>query len=112
MRLLAYVDSAAERDRLTWLLESRGIPTFHQSGARSVLGRIAARGALFVCINAQYDDAVALLANENHEVREPVDVDEFKKAAGTTSPALVKGVLLLLAVVVAVWILVATLIPR
>ncbi|HKE47854.1 MAG TPA: hypothetical protein VKB52_07295 [Rhodanobacteraceae bacterium] len=112
MRRLAYLDSAEERDRITLLLESRGIPTFYQSAIRSLLGRDATRGALFVCINAQYDDAVALLSNEHHEVRDPVDVEAFKSAVNTTSPALVKAVLLVLVVVVAAWLLVVLLVPH
>ena len=112
MRRLAYVSSADEQARITELLESRGIPIYFQSTLRGGLFRGMPQGAVFVCINSQYDDAVALLADENHEVRNPVDVDAFKTAAGTTSPALVKAVLLALAVVVAAWVLVAALVPH
>ncbi|HKP66230.1 MAG TPA: hypothetical protein VJX31_06360 [Casimicrobiaceae bacterium] len=113
MRRLAYVYSADEQARITELLEGNGIPIYCQAGTRAVPfigGR--SYSTIFVCINSQYDDAVALLANENHEVRNPVDVEAFKTAAETTSPALVKAVLLVLAAVVAAWVLVSALVPH
>src|SRR4051812_23292862 len=110
MRLLAYFQSYQERDGMAMRLESRGIPVFHDNGGVGI--RNPARIALFVCINAQYDDAVALMRDENHDVREPVDVEAFKTAAGTTSPSLVKGVLLALVIVVAIWVLVAMFVPH
>jgi len=79
MRFLGRINEFAERQRIRDLLESRGIPVFEQQGRWTPAGR-----ALFVCINEQYDDAVALLANADHEVRDPVDIEQFEKAERTT----------------------------
>lgn len=102
MRLLEYVSNASERDRITTLLESRGIPVFCQDNIPTI--RNPTRGAVFVCINAQYEDAVALLTNEDHEVRQPVDVEEFRTAVSTVGlPAVLKGALIVLAAVLLAW---------
>ncbi|HEV7490234.1 MAG TPA: hypothetical protein VGO25_05475 [Rhodanobacteraceae bacterium] len=59
---------------------------------------------MFVCINEQYDDAIALLANENHEVRDPVDVDQFEMAERTSGLQLeLKYALLVLLGIVLIW---------
>jgi len=78
-------------------MESRGIPVFCQDNIPTI--RNPTRGAVFVCINAQYEDAVALLANEDHEVRQPVDIEEFKTAVSAIGlPAVLKGALIVLGV--------------
>ena len=69
MRLIAQINDPEERGRVRTLLEDNGIPVFQQQGYRDPGAK-----ATFVCIASQYDDAIALLANPNHEVREPVDV--------------------------------------
>lgn len=38
---------------------------------------------LFVCINEQLEDALAVLKDPNHEVANPVDVAEFERRAET-----------------------------
>jgi hypothetical protein len=38
---------------------------------------------LFVCIDEQYDDALALLEDPTHTVAHPVDIKEFKQAQQT-----------------------------
>jgi hypothetical protein len=35
------------------------------------------RWTLSVCINSQYEDALALMENPDHEVAEPIDVGAF-----------------------------------
>jgi len=83
-------------------MESRGIPVFCQDNIPTI--RNPTRGAVFVCINAQYEDAVALLANEDHEVRQPVDIEEFKTAVSAIGlPAVLKGALIVLGVVLLAW---------
>ncbi len=76
------------------LLASHGIPTYWNQG----LG--GARAPLFVCIDEQYDDALALLKNPEHVVAHPVNVEEFKQAGRNQGlgPILISvgGVLLLL----------------
>lgn len=106
MRLLAYVQSLEERDRIVGLLESHGIPVFHDTSGRTVL---ISTIPLFVCIDAQYDDAVALLANGEHEVAEPVDVAAFRRAERQAEPAVLKGAAFALLAVVLIAALVAAL---
>ncbi len=92
MRLIAQTNDAGERERVRALLEDNGIPVFQQQGYRAPGPK-----ATFVCIDAQYDDALALLANPDHEVREPVDVQAFHGRADTSgSPQLLKASLLVL----------------
>ena len=74
MRFLGRISDSGERQRIRSLLESNGIPVFEQLWRWAPLGT-----AMFVCINEQYDDAIALLANENHEVRDPVDIEQFER---------------------------------
>jgi hypothetical protein len=93
MRLIALINDPDARGRVRTLLEDNGIPVFQQQGSRDPRGA----QATFVCIDSQYDDAIALLANPNHEVREPVDVQEFHRHADTSgSPQLLRAVLLVL----------------
>ena len=63
------------------LLESRGIPVFvsgtESYTVRPLLG--APKKGLWVCIDDQYDDALALLKDENHRVAIQVDPVEFHR---------------------------------
>ena len=77
VKSLGYFEDSDERERIRDLLASRGIPTYWAKTYRSV------RGMLFVCINEQFDDALAVLKNPNHEVAQPVDVAEFERRAKT-----------------------------
>jgi hypothetical protein len=77
MKSLGCFEDPDERERVRDLLASRGIPTYWIRTYRSV------HGMLFVCINEQFDDALALLKNPNHEVVQPVDVAEFDRRAKT-----------------------------
>jgi hypothetical protein len=109
MRLLAYVKSLEERDRIAMLMESRGIPVFYDKSGRTVL---ISTIPIFVCIDAQYDDAVALLANGEHEVAEPIDVEAFRRTEGRAQPIVLKGAAVaLLAVVLIAALVVALLWP-
>ena len=106
MRVLGYIHSAEELARVTDLLESRGVPVYAEP-ARLRYG--PSNWCLFVCINAQYDDAVALLADENHMVSQPIDVEKFKLEERTVglrrtlqgSLIVLAGLVLLVAVVIA-----------
>ena len=77
MKSLGFFNDSSECEQIRDLLASRGIPTFLATSYR------ARRGALFVCIDAQFDDALAVLKNPEHEVAQPVDVEEFQRAAQT-----------------------------
>ena len=60
---------------------------------------------MFVCINEQYDDAIALLANENHEVRDPVDIEQFEKTEKTYGlQQVLNYALLVLLAIVLMWV--------
>ena len=104
MRRLDYDQTKRDRADIAALLESRGIPVYVDWGWR---GRNPTRGSIFVCIDAQYDDAVALLANEDHDVAEPVDVEAFWKKAPGTLPTILNWALAILALVIGIWIVLA-----
>ena len=62
------------------LLAGKGIPTFiggENSGP--ALGFVYAdKYTLWACLESQYDDAIAVLKDPDHEVKEPVDQIEFQ----------------------------------
>jgi hypothetical protein len=97
MRLLSNFHDPDERTRVGNLLESHGIPVFRQGGMSFGLSR----HALFVCLDEQYSDALALLKNANHEVRNPVNIEQFEKAEQTfgLNTELKYGLLILLGIV-------------
>jgi hypothetical protein len=77
MKSLGSFGNTPECDQIRDMLASRGIPRYLATGYR------ARRGTLFVCINEQFDDALAVLKNPEHEVAQPVDIAEFERAAQT-----------------------------
>ena len=82
MRVLIRVYSPVELDRITHLMRTKGIPTV----AEAALFKGALRQwIVFVCLNSQLDDARKLLANPEHHPANPIDVDEFDRAAATTT---------------------------
>jgi hypothetical protein len=97
MRLLTKVHASGERAELAAFLESHGIPVFVDS---AWTWRASSRGSVFVCLDRQYDDALALLRNPDHDVAEPIDVAEFWKAAPATLPIILKHALEVLAVLI------------
>jgi hypothetical protein len=100
MRFLGNFHDPDERTRVRNLLESHGIPVFRQGGLSFGLSR----HALFVCLNEQYSDALALLENESHEVRNPVNIEQFEKAERTSGLQLeLKYALLVLLGIVLIW---------
>ena len=80
MQLLTYASGAADATRILSLMHERGIPTWTEStrlpGTQNPMEQ-----AVFVCIDDQFDDARALLADPDHVVRDPVDVAEFQARA-------------------------------
>lgn len=78
MRLLGYWHDPQECFRIRKLLEDSGIPVY-----REISGFNTNRAALFVCINSQFSDAVALLSNPHHVVAQPVDAAQFRLASQT-----------------------------
>jgi hypothetical protein len=82
MKLLVQVYSSSECARIETLLNERGIATYARSIGGSRTG--TALGAdIFVCIDAQLNDAMALLSDPEHEVAQPIDVAEFNQAVAT-----------------------------
>src|SRR5712664_2072688 len=76
MRLLVESRDSGELDRLKAKLDKKGIPVFI-SAEHSFGKGIQAVPGLWVCLNEQFNDAEAVLNNENHEVEAPVNVEEF-----------------------------------
>lgn len=74
MKSLGEFHSSTECSQIRGLLNSRGIPTYWNPGYGG------ASAPLFVCIDEQYDDAVALLKDPEHAVAHPVNIEEFKQA--------------------------------
>lgn len=80
MRLLTYIHDRGELNRVTSLMTGKGIATHVVYVGRA---HGPTRWAVFICINAQIDDAVRLLEDERHVVASPIDVAEFDRNAKT-----------------------------
>lgn len=76
MKSLWFLGNSTECEQIQNLLASRGIPTYRSLSRSSP-------GVLFVCINEQFEDALAVLKNPEHEVAQPVDVEEFQRKTQT-----------------------------
>jgi hypothetical protein len=80
MKLLLQTIEQAEIVKIRLLLESRGIPVYigNEIAARYFGFMYPARlFALWIPLDHQYDDAVALLKDETHEVEKPVDISHY-----------------------------------
>lgn len=82
MQILFHTTEKAEALNTKILLELHGIPTFIGSeNSGPAFGFMAAnKYTLWVCLDEQLQDAVALLENPEHEVTTAIDVDEYYKA--------------------------------
>jgi hypothetical protein len=69
------------------LLAGSGIPTFISSkNSGPALGFVLAnKYTLWVCLENQYEDAVNLLKNPDHVVKNPVDVDDYHRFVESSS---------------------------
>jgi hypothetical protein len=116
MKLLTEITDIAEMNRIRFLLESNGIPVFvgNEDSARS-MGFIgpAAKHGIFIIYDEQFQDAKCLLKDETHEVKQKVDMDEFRRNMELIQPnafnqlfkaALILGGVLAGLFVVFVWI--------
>jgi hypothetical protein len=82
MKLIRETKDKNELDHICTLLESRGIPVHVGEEHQHQLGGHAMpflRYRLHVVLDSQYDDALKLLEDENHEVAEPVDIKAFRE---------------------------------
>lgn len=80
MQLLRKYNSLLEAQQVAMNLRSRGIAT-HIAGKESYRAAPIFSGAfyvgLWVVLDHQYDDALALLDDPDHPVRDPIPVDEI-----------------------------------
>ena len=109
MRWLQEEPAPEELDRITELLERNGVPIY-------VSARLPRGGpsGLFVCLDEQYDDAVALLRNPHHKVTNPVDVadyyermDEAVRQSPLSMPTMI-SIIVAMVIIVAIIVVVRT----
>jgi hypothetical protein len=89
MQILTHAYSFEERQRIEWLLGERGIPTYSvMAGAGRWMTQSANQWVVYVCIDSQLPDALAVLKDPDHGVTDPVDVTAFNEAlrSADTSP--------------------------
>lgn len=80
MRLLKEILDGRELGTLKALLEERGIPVYVAgTGLRDP--NAGETKELWICLEGQYEDAVALLGDPHHKVAHSVDVAEFYRIA-------------------------------
>ena len=92
MKRLTNVYDRNELATVRSLLQSRGVPTY--VGFRRFTTEPF---VLFVCIDSQFEDALALMQNPRHSVAHPVDAHVWEQAANrASSVAILKGALLVL----------------
>ncbi len=113
MRIVARYDTRFEADERAAFLRAHGIAA-HVAGTSSVMRALGLRrdrsqAALQVMIDAQYDDAVALLADPDHKARTSLDPDELAamEEEGTLGAqrVLLRGTLGLFVVLIALVVL-------
>lgn len=105
MKLLRETKDKNELDHLRTLLESRGIPVHVGEEHQHQLGGHAMpflRYRLHVILDSQYDDALKLLEDENHEVAEPVDIKAFRDYEEQARPEVMNRILGWMGVIVLV----------
>ncbi len=81
MRMVMKYESRSEADERAAFLQAHGIAT-HVSDMVSMRPNLAHQGrfraGLWVILEAQYDDAVGLLKDPDHEIENPLSVDQLK----------------------------------
>jgi hypothetical protein len=95
MPIIAYYPDHAEARNAFNLLESRGVPTYLKNVGNRVWRH---RTALVVLFPEQVEDAVALLQDPDHEVRNPVDMELFRQveASGESWDVMLKWLVFVL----------------
>lgn len=111
MILIGHAYSGEQYRTIVELLESKEIPTHSvYSGVPSALPT-PYRVAIFVCVNTQFHDAVALMKNPKHEVQVRIDIAAYRRLAKSKNwnLAILKGAAIVMAVLAllaaAVWYL-------
>lgn len=99
MRYIARLYDQEELRRVRALLRSKGVPTYVTTVQSS---RMGLEMALYVCIDAQAEDALKILRDPTHRPAAPVDAEAFEKAigGGDTMSIVVKYATWLLLIVV------------
>ena len=79
MELVYTTSSLEEANQIKNRLEEAGIPIMiaGENVTRIRLPFLSSNLGLFIYINNQYDDAMALINNVNHKVTTAIDVDAF-----------------------------------
>ena len=77
MKLLTTAPSRNDLYGLRDRLRSRGIPTHLQNEQSAISPDIKQQPGLFVILDSQYSDAVALMKNRKHPVAHPLSESEL-----------------------------------
>ena len=109
MKLLTEVETPSELLSVSSLMEGNGIPVHIKSASF----RLSYRQLIYVFYDAQYHDAISLLANPRHEVENPIDMQEFNALRERLDlDIILKGTFKVLAIVVASFIAIVYLFHR
>jgi hypothetical protein len=115
MRIVARYDTRIEADERAAFLRANGIAA-HVTGTNSVMRALGLRrdrsqAVLQVMIDAQYDDAVALLADPDHDVGTGLDPEKLEaleaEGAMRAQRLMVQGTIGLVVVLIALVVLLA-----
>lgn len=80
MKLVFKTNDNNEANKYHQLLEEKGIPSVcSEMGLNNIGTHIPGGIEVRIYVNAQYDDAIQLLDNPLHEVKEVIDLDEFNQ---------------------------------
>lgn len=111
MRLVLKSNDASEAHAFAQLLEAKGIPSeYLEHGLRNIGTHIPGGNEVWIYVNSQYDDAMSLLSDPDHEVVNKIDVEEFnhlydspqgKQDVQLIQQRFIKYVFILLGVVIA-----------
>jgi hypothetical protein len=101
MKFIGHVNGEESYRHTVSMLRNRGIPVFTKYSGAPANWPTPYRAALYVVLDKHYEDAIALLGDPTHRVREPVDVQDYDEfiSAQETSPLILKWALILLAIV-------------
>ena len=85
MKLIHKASTLKEAEEIKMLLENAGIPTSISNKGYAQLRVLFIPHVLgvFIYNSSQYQDAIALLNNKNHIVRNPIDIDAFYESINT-----------------------------
>ena len=78
MKRLCVVSTFEEADRIARLLEGKGIPIDWRGGSATRNVRAPYSAALYVCLDSQFEDALAILRDPSHVPAQPVDAAQYR----------------------------------